>query len=337
MSQADKSILWRLGGKKSDFVMNFNFSSQHHARILSENSTTTIMTLLNNAAETEGKQNATDTASSALMIALYTTEQPMRAALLERWMRPDRKLTRARGNVEMLPNGNIFIGWSENCYQTEHTPDGKMALEARLTSTRFSTYRSYKLPFVGKPTKPPIMKAFQYGNNDDGFTNAFVSWNGATEVRKWVFMGIPVDSPNWVEIAVVNKTGFESMLTSSGLWSHMSAIAFDSQGNRIGSSDIITPESTNTVYVARTPHSGVRSSLLKSPTVQTMTSFSLWHLLAGAVLCLMIVPGLACAALTVYRRAQRRGQFSGIMVSACTQNAESDVPLLYTDVEKRSD
>ena len=313
----------------SDFVMNFNFSSQHDAKILSENTTTIVLTIMDNAADDEKKQNDTSTASSAKMFALYFTEKPMRASLLQQWTRPDGQLTNKRGNAEMLPNGNIFIGWSDSCYHSEHNPDGKLVLEARLTAKRFSTYRSFKSPFVGKPTQPPIMKAFQYGNHADGFTNAYVSWNGATEVRKWVFMGIPVDSPNWVEIAVVNKTGFETMLTTSGLWSHMSAIAFDAQGNRIGSSDIITPESTNTVYVARTPYSGVKSSLLRNSSVQTMASFSLWHLLAGAVLCLMIVPGLACAALSVYRRAQRRGQFSGIMVSACTQNAESDLSLIH--------
>jgi len=320
----------------SDFKMDFNFSSQHHARILSENRTTVIMTIMDNAGDSEMKQNDTALASSAKKFALYLDETPMRAALLQQWPRPDGQISRKRGNVETLPNGNVFVGWSQDAYMSEHTQDGKLVLEARLTSSRFGTYRSYKLPFIGKPGQPPIMKALQYGAAGSGFTNAYVSWNGATEVYAWVFMGIPAGENNWVEIAVVNKTGFETMLTTSGLWDHMSAIAFDRNGNRIGSSDIVTPESSNTAYVASAP---VRpaTSLLRNSTVLTVTSLSLGQMIFGAIVCLMFVPGLAIAALTVYRRAQRRGQLSLLLSSASSSDEESDSPLMYTDSEKRSD
>lgn len=320
----------------SDFKMNFNFSSQHHARILSENRTTVIMTLMDNAADSEGRQNDTALASSAKKFALYLDETPMRAALLQQWTRPDYQLSRKRGNVETLPNGNVFIGWSQDAYMSEHTQDGKLVLEARLTSSRFGTYRSYKLPFVGKPTQPPIMKALQYGAAGSGFTNAYVSWNGATEVSTWLFMGIPVGENNWVEITSVNKTGFETMLTTSGLWDHMSAIAFDINGNRIGSSDIVTPESSNTAYVARAP-TRQGSSLLRQSAVLTVASLSIGQLLFGATMCLIFVPCLAITALTVYRRAQRRGQLSLLLSSGSSSDEESDMPLMYTDSEKRSD
>lgn len=79
ISRADRSILWRLGGSKSDFVADFNFSMQHDARIVSENSTTIVLTLLDNAVNNFEEQTPTSSTSSAKMIALYTAEEPMRA------------------------------------------------------------------------------------------------------------------------------------------------------------------------------------------------------------------------------------------------------------------
>jgi len=77
IARADKSILWRLGGKISNFSMNFNFTSQHHAKIISENASTTIISILDNASD--GWHASSARTSSAMLIALYTSEQPKRA------------------------------------------------------------------------------------------------------------------------------------------------------------------------------------------------------------------------------------------------------------------
>jgi len=46
---------------------------------MTTNLTTTIITILDNAADDKGRQNDTADASSAKLIALYTSETPMRA------------------------------------------------------------------------------------------------------------------------------------------------------------------------------------------------------------------------------------------------------------------
>lgn len=51
ISGQDGHIIWRLGGKFSDFNMDFTFSKQHHARFIESNSTRTVISFLNNASD----------------------------------------------------------------------------------------------------------------------------------------------------------------------------------------------------------------------------------------------------------------------------------------------
>ncbi len=53
--------------------MDFNFSSQHHAKIHSESGSTVILTLLDNAADDKGRQPNTAKISSAMMVELDTS------------------------------------------------------------------------------------------------------------------------------------------------------------------------------------------------------------------------------------------------------------------------
>src|SRR5699024_11695180 len=58
-----------------------------------------------------------------------------------------------RGSVQHLPNDNVFVGWSERGYMSEHSPEGKTLMQASFASTRFSSYRSYKYPLDRKSTR----------------------------------------------------------------------------------------------------------------------------------------------------------------------------------------
>lgn len=102
--------------------------------------------------------------------------------------RPDGGRSTKRGNFQLLPNGNAFVGWSENSYISEHSPDGRLLMEAQFTSERFVTYRAYKFNFTSAPSEAPILKGFAYGESPDRSVSVYyVSWNGATEVTSWDF------------------------------------------------------------------------------------------------------------------------------------------------------
>ena len=79
VSRADSSLVWNLGGKHNNFEKDVEFRYQHNAKIITETHNVTIITLLDNASAEEIRGQESANTSSAMMIALYTAEQPMRA------------------------------------------------------------------------------------------------------------------------------------------------------------------------------------------------------------------------------------------------------------------
>ncbi|PYI10547.1 hypothetical protein BO78DRAFT_393966 [Aspergillus sclerotiicarbonarius CBS 121057] len=236
ISGEDGHIIWRLGGKFSDFVQDFTFSKQHHARFVESNATHAIISFLNNASDEAENEEST---SAAMFVQVDTTTTPMTARMLKHYNRPDGGLTRLRGSVQTLPNGNIFVGWSEQGMQSEHSPDGKVLMQARFASTRFSTYRSYKFPFIGRPSAPPDVVASVYGTDETDLATIFhVSWNGATDVASWNFYARADRKGLPILIGNTTKFDFETMYIADGYLDWVSIEAVDKDGNILGTSDI---------------------------------------------------------------------------------------------------
>jgi hypothetical protein len=233
ISGKDGHVMWRLGGKDSSFILDgFNFSKQHDARFLHENSTHTVLSFLDNAADPFSE---TSDYSSALIISLDTSATPMIARVTRRWERPNRQLSRLRGNFQLLPSGNAFICWSENSYISEHSPDGEVLFEAKFKSHRFVTYRAYKFNFTGNPLEPPTLKAFVYGESPATSTTVlYVSWNGATEVKSWNFYR----AEDSILIGSKFKTGFETTYHSQGYQKEVYVEALAADGRLLGTSSI---------------------------------------------------------------------------------------------------
>lgn len=157
--------------------------------------------------------------------------------MIKRFYRPDGGLTRLRGNVQTLPNGNTFVGWSEGGYQSESSADGKLLMEASFASNRFSSYRSYKFPFHGRPNTPPDLVASVYGTDDTNFVTVFyVSWNGATDVASWNFYAR--QDGRSILVGNTTKTDFETLYVASGYLHWVSAEAVDKDGQILGVSNV---------------------------------------------------------------------------------------------------
>lgn len=239
VSRDDGSIIWQLGGFNSSFEqIGFNFSHQHDARFQYQKGPITVISYLNNAADREMQ---TANYSTAQFVKLNTDK--MTATLLTEWDRPDHNLTRLRGNVQVLDNGNTFVGWSANSYISEFTPDGELALEAQFKSERFATYRTYKFNFTGLPLEPPTLKAFAYGTDSSSkstSTVSYVSWNGATEVVSWNFYAKANDSSveEFTYIGNANRTGFETIFTVDGYMGYIMAEGIDKDGKILGNSSV---------------------------------------------------------------------------------------------------
>jgi hypothetical protein len=237
ISGKDGHIKWRLGGKTSDFVQNFSFYRQHHARFISSNDNETVISFLNNASD---EQSEDGKVSSALFVKLDTAVRPMTATVVRRYDRPDGGLTRLRGNVQTLPNGNVFVGWSEQGYHSEFAPDGTLLMEAMFLSPTFSTYRAYKFDFVGMPAEPPVLKALAYGSDLTELMSVLhVSWNGATEVASYSFYANDLADNSSVLLGSVAKSGFETTFGIDCFVDWVSVEAVDAKGNVLAVSDVV--------------------------------------------------------------------------------------------------
>ncbi|KAJ5683108.1 hypothetical protein N7462_006273 [Penicillium macrosclerotiorum] len=238
ISGEDGHIMWRLGGLESDFDMDFTFSKQHDVKFISSNGTNHVISFLNNASDERGND---ENISSALFVELDTVA--MTARVINRINRPDNNLTRLRGSVQLLPNDNVFIGWSQSGYQSEHAPNGDLLMTARFASDRYSTYRAYKSEFVGRPTQAPDVVASVYGTSEMDLTTLIhVSWNGATDVVAWKFYAQAYDRGSSVFIGQTNKTDFETMYIADGFMDWITAEAIDRDGKVMSTSTIIRTE-----------------------------------------------------------------------------------------------
>ncbi|KAJ5311735.1 hypothetical protein N7476_007595 [Penicillium atrosanguineum] len=239
ISGQDGHIMWRLGGSDSastDFDQDFTFSKQHDVKFVSSNGTHHVISFMNNASdEYENEEDL----SSALFVELDTGVTPMTARVIKRLERPDRGLTRLRGNVQPLPNGNTFVGWSQWGYHAEYAPNGDTLMYAQFASERFSSYRSYKFDWIGRPTTPPDMVTYVYGANDlDMMTIIHISWNGATDVAGYNFYARAFDRGEDIFIGYVNKTSFETLFIGDGYMDWISAEAIDKNGNVLGTTPL---------------------------------------------------------------------------------------------------
>ena len=240
ISSRDGSILWQLGGLDSSFELDgFTFARQHDARFVEENATTTIISFLDNASDDMNSSKK----SSALLIAL--DHDAMVARVLQQWYRPDGELSYYRGNLQLLPDTNVFVGWgSQDNYMTEHSRDGDLVMEARFLSDRLSTYRAYKyLDYVGVPVNPPSLKVIEHTAqfpDCSHMTVFYVSWNGATEVAFWNFYISTKDNAADASlIGAVKKTGFETSFAWASTAPFVFAEAVAADGTSLRNSSVL--------------------------------------------------------------------------------------------------
>lgn len=97
---------------------------------------------------------------------------------------------------------------------SEHSPEGKLLMEAEFASERFVSYRSYKFNYTSHPKELPVMKGFVYGDapDDESIMSVYyASWNGATEVVEWRFY----NADTGALLGSKSKNGFETMFTQA--------------------------------------------------------------------------------------------------------------------------
>jgi hypothetical protein len=225
---ATGAVAWRLNGERSDFEMGEGtpFALQHDARARGNGQ----LSLFDNASDDFG----TDATMDSRGLLLDLDEEAMTATLAREYIHPTGILSVSRANMQVLPNGNVFIGWGAAPVFSEFTEDGDLIFDGRYPHGGTS-YRAYRFPWVGQPAEPPAV-AVERGAGD--VITAYASWNGATEVTTWrVLAG---SSPSeLLEVGTAPRAGFETEIEMTTSEPYIAVEALDAAGEALGASDAI--------------------------------------------------------------------------------------------------
>jgi hypothetical protein len=191
-------VVWRLGGKHSDFKMGPGTTTayQHHVRSWPGG----LFTIFDNGtahhghAQSRGIIERVDPAKRTATLVRAFTHFPQLLSSFE-------------GSVQPVAHGNTFIGWGALPYFTQFGAKGKQIYDGRFVDEN-SSYRAYRSPWSAQPDTPPALAVSASG---DGTAHLYASWNGATDVTGWrVFAGPRPDA--LVPVGNANRTGFETQI-----------------------------------------------------------------------------------------------------------------------------
>ena len=215
-------VIWRLGGKESDFDMGKGTRTawQHDAR-RQEDGTITIFD--------NGAGPQLHPQSRGIVVEL--DEDNMTATLVRAYTHPDELVSTSQGNMQVLPNGNVLVGWGSEPFVSEFSHDGELLFDAGIP-TDDDSYRAYRFPWKGRPAESP---AVAVDRESDDEVALFASWNGATEVKNWeVLAGA---HPDQLEpLGAVPRDGFETAISARTAEPYVAVRAKDSSGQILGTS-----------------------------------------------------------------------------------------------------
>jgi Arylsulfotransferase (ASST) len=219
-------VLWRLGGKKSDFRLGkgVRFAWQHDARRRPDGA----ITIFDNGA-------APPVEKFSRVLVLRVDERTKRATLVRSYHHPKRLLSPFEGNAQFLPGGHIVVGWGAWPYVSELDRNGRVVFDAyfghgKKPGQDADTYRAYRFAWQGRPAEPPAIAV--------AGEKVYVSWNGATGVARWrVLVGQTSDDLSVV--ATAKKTGFETAIPLKTRGQFAAVQALNAKGDVLGRSKTI--------------------------------------------------------------------------------------------------
>ena len=196
-----------------------------------------------------------------------TDPDTLTVQLIREYRLPQGAISGVMGSMQRLPysqggRSNMLIGWGAISAFTEYTYDGQVVrnvqfsvLDSRSALGRFgeqTSYRVYKQSWHGYPPWPPSVALDDRGR-------LWMSWNGATEVRRWAVYGsnsasdlgeaeglgyqtgaTGIRPENHHAFITKDRAGFETMIEVTGLFMEfLKVAALDVDGRTIGISETI--------------------------------------------------------------------------------------------------
>ncbi|KIK63569.1 hypothetical protein GYMLUDRAFT_162867 [Collybiopsis luxurians FD-317 M1] len=205
-------IIWRMGGKNSSFAMGdgANFSYQHHARWIFKNDTYAVLTVFDNASQSD---ESNESSSRGLHLAVNFTS--MSVELVQDFIPYNTSLSQSQGSVQLQPDGKFLVGWGFMPWASEYTSSGELLWVAQfgvIGGNNNEAYRTLRFNWTGEPTAPPSVKIIKSSASNS--SNVYASWNGDTRTERWELLGSNDSSGSAASsISNTSRSGFETTIT----------------------------------------------------------------------------------------------------------------------------
>jgi len=163
----------------------------------------------------------------------------MSATLVREYPHPDRWRAASQGNMQVLPDGNVFIGWGSESVFSEFSREGELLFDASFLPL-VESYRAFRFPWKGEPKDNPALAAVA-GADADGELTLYASWNGATELASWQALAGP--SPDKLEPVgtLAAREGFETAIRVKTEEDYVGVEVRDGSGRVLGTSKAVKP------------------------------------------------------------------------------------------------
>jgi hypothetical protein len=162
-------------------------------------------------------------------VRLGIDEEAMTAKLLQEFTHPEEPFATYQGNVQVLPNGNVFVGWGSAPYLTEHDGEGNLLFDAGFPP-EVESYRAFRFPWTGRPQGAPDLAG---ESETAGRVTLYASWNGATEVASWQVLAGP--GPGDLKpVGEAPRMGFETAISVETEARYVAVRAKDRSGQALG-------------------------------------------------------------------------------------------------------
>ena len=228
-------VMWTLGGKHSSFRMGAGTSTwgQHDATVQPDGT----VSLFDDGAGpprvhpySRGIHESVDTTHMTATEVRSYAHSPQLSANFE-------------GSLQLLPDGNAFVGWGQQPYFSEYNAVGQQIFDAHFTAPSGS-YRAYRFPWNAQPPNSP---ALAVSANANGASDLYASWNGATNVASWRILAGATPG-GLAPVGGGGKRGFETHIQVHSAPPYFAVQALAAGGQVLATSPAIATPSHLAIY-----------------------------------------------------------------------------------------
>ncbi len=219
-------VLTRIGGRHSSFKLSSGAATafQHDATVLANG---TISVFDNGAVPRVHPQ------SRGMVVQL--NPQARTDTLLSQYEHPGALSSGSQGNVQLLENGDLFVGWGSEPYFSEFSAGGALLFDAHMRGS-YQSYRAYRFPWTGAPAEAPAIAAT--AQPAGGAVTVYASWNGDTRTATWRLLAGPSPA-QLTPVAAAARSGFQTAIATPGPEKDVAVQALDASGAVLATSRTI--------------------------------------------------------------------------------------------------